>query len=129
MRSAIFGQTRLYYLIITPKFMSDQNSSNSKQSLKHLDPERYNRLRAETKTPYRGLRQFVYVAFGASGLIGAIVFLAQILVGRDVVGALPNFALQIGVVALMVWLFRWEGRSSSKKLNPKPQTLHLKSKI
>jgi hypothetical protein len=95
--------------------MNDQNPRPSKQFLKNSDPELYKRLRAETKTPYRGLRQFVYVAFGASGFIGAIVFLAQLLSGRDIAGALPNFALQIGVVALMIWLFRLEGKARPKK--------------
>lgn len=82
---------------------------------KNLDPELYARLKAESKAPYRGLRQFIYVSFGASGLIGAVVFLAQLLSGREIGTALPNFALQIGVVALMVWLFRLEQRSSKSK--------------
>ncbi|RMG05328.1 MAG: DUF3493 domain-containing protein [Cyanobacteria bacterium J055] len=85
-------------------------NNKSKPSLKYTDRERYDRLRSEAKAPYRGLRKFVYVAFGASGCIGGLVFFAQILSGRDVAGALPNFALQIGVVALMVWLFRLEER-------------------
>ncbi|MGK7901499.1 MAG: DUF3493 domain-containing protein [Hormoscilla sp.] len=72
-------------------------------------------LKAEAKAPYRGLRQFIYVAFGASGFIGALVFLAQLLAGRNVGAALPNFALQVGVVALMVWLFRLEQRAASPK--------------
>jgi hypothetical protein len=52
------------------------------------------------------LRKFFYVAFGASGLIGAFVFLAKLAAGQDLANNLPNFALQIGVVALMVFLFR-----------------------
>jgi Low psii accumulation1 / Rep27 len=95
--------------------MNDRTPKKPKPSLKNSDPELYNRLRAETKTPYRGLRQFVYVAFGASGFLGAIVFLGQLLSGRDIGGALPNFTLQVGVVALMIWLFRLEGRSTSRK--------------
>lgn len=76
-----------------------------------LDPERLAQLRAELKTPYRGLRQFVYLACAASGLIGAVIFLAQLLAGRaELETVLPNFALQVGVVALMVWLFRLEQR-------------------
>jgi hypothetical protein len=58
--------------------------------------------------------QFVYAACGASGFIGAIVFLAQLAAGREVASALPNFALQIGVVALMVWLFRLEQKAKRK---------------
>ncbi|MBF2050412.1 MAG: photosystem II assembly family protein [Leptolyngbya sp. IPPAS B-1204] len=79
-----------------------------------LDPELYAQLRAEAKAPYRGLRQFIYLGFGASGLIGAFIFLMQLLAGRDVDATLPNFALQLGVVALMVWLFRLEQRASRK---------------
>lgn len=79
-----------------------------------LDPELYAQLRAEAKAPYRGLRQFIYFGFGASGLIGAFIFLMQLIAGRQVEATLPNFALQVGVVALMVWLFRLEQRASRK---------------
>lgn len=78
------------------------------------DPELYAQLRAEAKAPYRGLRQFIYIGFGTSGFIGAFIFLMQLLAGRDVEAALPNFALQVGVVALMVWLFRLEQRTKRK---------------
>jgi hypothetical protein len=71
-----------------------------------LTPEKYARLKAELQAPYRGLRQFVYLACGASGLIGAFIFFTQLLAGRDVAAAFPNLAVQVGVVALMVWLFR-----------------------
>ncbi len=76
------------------------------ERLKKRDPEAFARLKAEARAPYRGLRQFIYIAFGGSGAIGAIVFFTQILAGRDVEAALPNLAIQIGVIALMVWLFR-----------------------
>ncbi|HEY9646365.1 MAG TPA: DUF3493 domain-containing protein [Chroococcidiopsis sp.] len=79
-----------------------------------LDPELRDRLRAEIKAPYRPLRQFVYVAFGASGLIGAFIMLTQMLAGRGVEATLPNFALQLGVIALMVGLFRLEQRAARK---------------
>lgn len=82
---------------------------------KRLDDERYARLREEAIAPYRGLRKFVYFSFGASGLIGAFIFLTQILAGREIEAALPNFALQIGVVALMVWLFRIDRGKNEKK--------------
>ena len=82
---------------------------NSKDPVgKRFTSEQYAQLKAEAAAPYRGLRKFVYVAFGASGFVGAFVFLAQLIAGRDVNVALPNFALQLGVVALMVFLFRWE---------------------
>lgn len=79
-----------------------------------LTTAKYDRLRAELKAPYRGLRQFVYLACGASGFIGAFIFLTQLLAGRGIGDTLPNLALQIGVVALMVTLFRWEQRQNRK---------------
>ena len=91
--------------------MADPTSKQPARATKasrQLSAEKYARLRAEAAAPYRGLRKFVYVAFGASGFIGAFVFLAQLAAGRDVASALPNFALQVGAVALMVWLFRLE---------------------
>jgi hypothetical protein len=75
-----------------------------------MSQARYDRLVAESQAPYKGLRKFLYAAFGASGAIGGFVFFTQILAGREVAQALPNLALQIGVVALMVFLFRWEDR-------------------
>ncbi|MEM9116294.1 MAG: DUF3493 domain-containing protein [Cyanobacteria bacterium P01_F01_bin.56] len=77
-----------------------------------MSRERYQRLKAEAQAPYKGLRKFVYGTFAASGAIGAFIFLTQALAGRDVGSALPNLALQIGVVALMVFLFRLESRKS-----------------
>ena len=86
---------------------TDSNSlREAKRKRSPLSPEKYARLKEEATAPYRILRKFVYVAFGASGFIGGMVFLAQLAAGREVVSALPNFALQAGVVALMVWLFR-----------------------
>ena len=76
-----------------------------------MSQERYNRLVAEAQTPFKGLRKFLYISFGASGAIGGFVFFTKILAGRDVAESLPNLALQAGVVALMVFLFRWEDRN------------------
>ncbi|MCL6434625.1 MAG: DUF3493 domain-containing protein [Leptolyngbyaceae cyanobacterium HOT.MB2.61] len=95
--------------------MTEQSSGDRRSTpSKRLDDNRYARLKEETMAPYRGLRKFVYFAFAASGLIGAFIFLTQILAGRDVEAALPNLGLQIGIVALMVWLFRQEGRTRKK---------------
>jgi hypothetical protein len=71
-----------------------------------LTLEKYARLKAELKAPYRGLRQFVYLSCAASGAIGAFIFLTQLLAGREVSSTLPNLAIQIGVVGLMVLFFR-----------------------
>jgi hypothetical protein len=82
---------------------------------RNITPEKYARLKAEAAAPYRGLRQFIYLAFGASGFIGGVVFLAQLIAGRDVETALPNLALQVGVVALMIWFYRLEQRAAKHK--------------
>ncbi len=74
----------------------------------NLTPEKYARLKAESQAPYRGLRKFFYVAFAASGLIGAFVFLSKLAAGQDLSNNFLNFSLQLGIVALMVFLFRWD---------------------
>ncbi len=79
-----------------------------KNSYQQINPEKYAKLKAEAKAPYKGLRKFLYIAFGASGFIGAVVFLSQLAAGRNTISALPSFVLQVGIVALMVWLFRLE---------------------
>jgi hypothetical protein len=73
-----------------------------------LNSKQYAHLKAEITAPYRSLRQFIYVGLGASGFIGAFVFSFQILAGRNIDSALPNFALEAGIVGLMVFLYRWE---------------------
>ncbi|NEQ63740.1 MAG: DUF3493 domain-containing protein, partial [Moorea sp. SIO4A1] len=40
--------------------------------------------------------------------------LAQLAAGKSVATAMPNLALQIGVVMLMVWLFRLENKAERK---------------
>ena len=80
-----------------------------------LSPEKYARLKAEAKAPYRGLRQFIYVTLGASGFLGMFVFLAKLATGEEIGTTLGNLALQVGVVALMVWLFRLEQKAKSTK--------------
>jgi hypothetical protein len=99
---------------MTKSTSSKNRNPKSKTNPLELSPEKYARLKAEAKAPYRGLRKFIYVAFGASGFIGAVVFLAQLAAGQEVTTAIPNLALQIGVVALMVWLFRLEQRGERK---------------
>jgi hypothetical protein len=92
----------------------DESERRQNKQRQQLSPEKYARLKAEAKAPYRGLRKFIYVSFGASGGIGALIFLTQLAAGREVTSALPNFALQLGIIALMVFLFRWDGKKSKK---------------
>jgi Low psii accumulation1 / Rep27 len=97
--------------------MPDPNSDDRAyipKNPRNLTPQQYQRLTAEIAAPYRPLRQLVYVACGASGFIGGLIFLARMASGREAGSALPNFALQVGVVALMVFLFRLEQRASNR---------------
>jgi hypothetical protein len=78
------------------------------QPPKGISPEKYARLKAEAEAPYRGLRKFIYGAVGASGALGAFIFFTQLLAGRDVSNALPNLGVQLGVIAIVILLFRLE---------------------
>ena len=60
--------------------------------------------------PFKGLRKLIYGAVGASGLLGAFVFFTQLIAGRDVETALPNLAVQMGVIGIVVLLFWLEER-------------------
>lgn len=93
---------------------SKNPNPKSKVNPNQLSAEKFARLKAEAKAPYRGLRKFIYLTFAASGLIGAFVFLSQLAAGQEVSTALPNLALQIGVVGLMVWLFRLDQGTQRK---------------
>ena len=71
-----------------------------------IDPELWTRLQAEAKSPFRGLRQFVYASCALSGAIGGVVFFFKLLAGRDLETTIPNLGVQIAVVAVMAWLFK-----------------------
>ena len=79
-----------------------------------FSPEKLQRLRTEAQNPFRTLRQFVYICFGISGFVGGVVFLAQIAAGKDLGNAVQNFAVQAGVVGLMIFLWRWEDKNKKK---------------
>ncbi|MEB3314136.1 MAG: DUF3493 domain-containing protein [Cyanobacteriota bacterium] len=72
--------------------------------------DQYARLRAEAKAPYRGLRQVIYATAGASGTIGALIMVSQLIAGADVSKVLPNLLIQIGVLGIVTLLFRLERR-------------------
>ena len=92
-----------------PASPSDSSSSSRPPrpaAARNLSPEKYARLQAEAKAPYRGLRRFIYLAFAASGGLGAFIFLLKAIAGQDLGQTLPNLALQLGLVAGIVWLWK-----------------------
>jgi len=70
-------------------------------------PQDYEKLKAELKAPFLGVRRFVYLACGASGSVGAYIFITQLLAGKGETGTtLNNLAVQMGVIGLMILLYR-----------------------
>jgi hypothetical protein len=72
------------------------------------------RLLEESKAPYRGLRQVLYLVFAASGLIGAMIFFLRIISGHGDQELLGNFLLQVGVLVAMISLWRWEQQKAKR---------------
>lgn len=77
--------------------------------------EQFVRLQAEAEAPYRGLRQFVYLAFALSGLAGTFIFATDLLAGAGDLRTGLNLLLQLGLVGAMVWLWRWEQRNGQRQ--------------
>lgn len=96
--------------------MAKKSKSKKKEQMpikpSGMSQERFERLVQETKSPFKGFRKVIYGAVGASGLLGAFVFLTQLIAGREVNTALSNLAVQMGVIGLAVFLFWLEGRGN-----------------
>lgn len=75
-----------------------------------MSQERFERLVQETQSPFKGFRKFIYAAVGVSGFLGAFIFFTQLLAGKNPETALPNLAVQMGVIGIVVFLFWLEGR-------------------
>jgi hypothetical protein len=82
-------------------------------SLRKTNPEKYAALTAEAQAPFRSLRMFIYGSCVASAGVGGIVIFFGILAGRNLETAIPNFAVNAGVVALMSWLFSREQKAKT----------------
>ncbi len=108
----------------SPSDSSKERISSKQPANSSLSPEKYARLKAETKAPYRGVRRFFYLGFAASGAMGAFIFFTQALAGRDVSQALPNLAVQLGVIALMVWLLRVDQAKTKDKSPAAPNKIN-----
>jgi Low psii accumulation1 / Rep27 len=82
-------------------FMSANSPSPQQISAAQLE-----RLRAEAKAPFRGLRRFFYGAFAGSAFIGAFVFLLKAIARENLTETLPNLLLQLVIGGLMVLLLQ-----------------------
>ncbi len=87
--------------------MTNPDSRPPERPPQGMSPEKYARLRAEAKAPYRGLRRVVYLTAGASAAIGAFIMITQGLAGRATEDLGQNLLIQFGVlgtVGLLLWL-------------------------
>lgn len=87
--------------------LTPQNRNNQ------LSAEKYAYLKAEAKAPFKGLRKFIYFALGASGAIGGFIFFVQLIAQKNISQNINNLLIQIAVVALMIFLYRWEDRNQN----------------
>ncbi len=71
-------------------------------------------LRTEARYPFRKLRLGIYIAFGVSGVVGFVVSFFRVIAGRELPNSLVNLAIQTGLIALMVFLWRIEARKDHK---------------
>lgn len=101
----IFGRGVPYFQVTAKISMADKESKSEAQVTKSTLRDR---LQAEAKAPYRGLRRVFYGVFAASGLMGAFILGLKGLAGTAAEDLGWNLALQVGVVALMIALWRWD---------------------
>jgi hypothetical protein len=74
-----------------------------------MSPKKYEYLRKEATAPFRTLRKFIYLIFGASATLGGFIFLLQILASKGNINeTLPSLGIQLAVVGVMVLLFRFD---------------------
>jgi Low psii accumulation1 / Rep27 len=81
--------------------------------LRQTNPEKFAALTAEAQAPFRSLRLFIYGSCAVSAGFGGLIIGLGILAGKDLSTAIPNFAVNSGVVALTVWLFLRENKAKN----------------
>ena len=63
-----------------------------------IDPELKKKLLKESKTPFKGLRRVLWIAFTGSAFLGLLIMLAKITSGNEV--QQNNLLIQIGACVL-----------------------------
>ena len=86
------------------------NKFSQKNNKNKLSAEKYAYLKAEAQAPYKGLRKFIYLGIGTSGAIGGFIFLLQLIAQKNITQNIGNLLVQVAVVSLMIFLYRWEDR-------------------
>ena len=62
--------------------------------MSQIDPELKKRLLKETKTPYKGLRRTLWIAFSGSAYLGLLIMLSKIASGSEL--QQNNLFIQLG---------------------------------
>jgi Low psii accumulation1 / Rep27 len=91
--------------------------------LRQTNPEKFAALTAEAQAPFRSLRLFIYASCVISAGVGGIVIFLGILAGRNLDTAIPNFAVNAGVVALTAWLFIKENNARKQAIEEVSQSM------
>lgn len=86
-----------------------------------IDESTLVKLKAEATSPFRLLRQFVYIGTGAAGAIGTFTAIPQLIfalndVNADKVAALTNIGIDLGAVVGAVLLWNKESEIEQKKV-------------
>ncbi len=97
------------------------------KSLRETNPEKYAALTAEAQAPFRSLRLFIYGSCVVSAGVGGLIIFLGILAGRNLETAIPNFAVNSGVVALTAWLFIKENNARKQAIEEVSQAMKSRS--
>jgi hypothetical protein len=89
-------------------------AKEDKQSRISGDRAMIERLRAEAKAPYRGIRRFVYFGCAASALVGGLMFLMQLVAGTQNGSVLSNLGIQGSVLAVAIALLWFDKPRTSR---------------
>jgi len=63
-----------------------------------IDPELKKKLLKESKTPFKGLRRILWIAFSGSAFLGLLIMLSKISTGSEL--QLNNILIQLGACIL-----------------------------
>ena len=63
-----------------------------------IDPELKKKLLMESKTPFKGLRRILWIAFSGSAFLGLLIMLSKIATGSEL--QLNNILIQLGACIL-----------------------------
>ncbi|MDC3121553.1 DUF3493 domain-containing protein [Prochlorococcus sp. AH-716-J21] len=74
--------------------------------MSQIDPELKKRLLKETKTPYKGLRRTLWIAFSGSAYLGLLIMLSKIASGSEL--QQNNLLIQFGACLLFPTLLYFD---------------------